>query len=338
MKNFKISVILITTLLFMVACKKTSDASSQTVVSNLQINAVVSSDGSGKVDFTASATNALSYSFEFGNGIIQTSTTGIINYQYTTAGNNSYTVTVTANGSSSSAKATTTITVNVSTTAGASLYWSDEFNVDGAPDPNKWGYDLGAGGWGNSELEYYTNRSTNVIVSNGTLKITAIKENYSGSAYTSARILTKDKFVFTYGRVEMRAKLPAGVGTWPALWMLGSNAATAPWPSCGEIDIMEQRGSELNKIYGTLHYPGHSGANGNGNTEFHIYKLDWTPTAINIYVDDKLFQSVANSSSIPFNHDFFLIFNLAMGGSFAGAVDPAFTNATMEVDYIRIYK
>ena len=208
------------------------------------------------------------------------------------------------------------------------------------------GDDLGAGGWGNAELEYYTSRSDNVIVQGGVLKIKAIKESYSGSAYTSARILTMNKFAFTYGKVEVRAKLPAGVGTWPAIWMLGSNLNTAIWPACGEIDIMEQKGSELNKIYGTLHYPGHSGGSANGSTlvinnsttEFHIYTLEWTAASIQIAVDGIVYQSVANSAAIPFSHDFFLILNVAMGGTFGGTVDPAFTNATMEVDYIRVYK
>ena len=228
------------------------------------------------------------------------------------------------------------------------LFWSDEFNTDGAPDSAKWGYDLGTGsnGWGNSELQFYTNRPENVIVQGGVLKIKAIKESYKGSEYTSARLLSMGKFAFTYGKVEVKVKLPAGVGTWPAAWMLGSNISTAGWPACGEMDIVEHRGSELNKIFGTLHYPGRSGGNADGNTkvianattEFHIYTLDWSAASIKIYVDNQLFHTVANSSRIPFNHDFFLIMNLAIGGNFAGPVDPTLTNATMEVDYIRVYK
>jgi beta-glucanase (GH16 family) len=185
-----------------------------------------------------------------------------------------------------------------------------------------------------------------VIVENGVLKIKAIKENYNGAAYTSARLLSKGKFAFTYGKVEVSAKLPAGVGTWPAIWMLGANSSTVGWPDCGEIDIMEHRGYELNKIFGTFHYPGHSGGNADGNTKmisnattaFHKYSLDWSATAIKIYVDDQLVHSLANSAAIPFNHDFFFILNVAMGGTFGGSVDPNFSNATMEVDYIRVYK
>jgi beta-glucanase (GH16 family) len=244
---------------------------------------------------------------------------------------------------------TTNKAINQNTNAKAGTpapYWSEEFNTDGAPDPSKWGYDIGANGWGNAELEYYTDRPENAIVKGGVLKITAKKENYKGSSYTSARLLSKNKFAFTYGRVEVRAKLPAGVGTWPAIWMLGSNSDTVHWPQCGEIDIMEHRGKELNKIFGTLHYPGHSGGNGNGSTtfisnattEFHIYGLDWSPESIRIYVDGRLYHTVANADSLPFNHDFFFILNVAMGGGFTGPVDPAFTQASMEVDYVRVYK
>jgi beta-glucanase (GH16 family) len=231
-------------------------------------------------------------------------------------------------------------------TAYKKLVWSDEFNKPGLPDSTKWGYDLGAGGWGNDELEYYTSRPGNAIVKNGTLIITARKEDYKGSAYTSARLLTKGKFSFTYGKVEVRAKLPEGLGTWPAIWMLGSDISTLGWPGCGEIDIMEHLGRDMNKIYGTLHYPGHSGANGNGNTkmiknattEFHVYSLEWSASSIKIYLDGQLLHTVANSQGIPFNHSFFIILNVAMGGGFGGAVDPSFTHAEMEVDYVRVYR
>lgn len=226
--------------------------------------------------------------------------------------------------------------------------WADEFNNNGAPDPQKWGYAIGTGnnGWGNAEAQYYTNRLQNVEVSNGTLKIRAIKENHQGSAYTSARILTKGKFAFRYGRIEVRAKLPAGVGTWPAIWMLGGNIASAGWPASGEIDIMEHKGSALNKIYGTVHYPGHSGAKGPGgttmltdaSTAFHKYTVDWTPTFLKWYVDDRLFYTFNNSADVPFNHEFFILLNFAMGGHFGGPIDPAFKAATFEIDYVRVYK
>jgi beta-glucanase (GH16 family) len=350
MRHLKCSAILLFSLIILSSCKKggSGGGATDTAPSNLVINAIISTDGSGTVAFTSTADNAISYDYEFGNGISLTVASGITNYQYTLVGNNTYTVTVTAK-SSSGLTLKKSIQVSVNVVAGVPvLTWADEFNVDGAPDPAKWGYDLGtgSGGWGNNELQYYTSRPENAVVQGGVLKIKAIKENFSGSIYTSARILSKDKFFFKYGKVEVRAKIPAGVGTWPAIWMLGSDISSVGWPTCGEIDIMEHRGSELNKIFGTLHYPGRSGGNADGSTkvitnastEFHIYTLDWSASAIKIYVDNVLYHTVINTINIPFNHDFFFILNVAMGGTFGGPVDPLFSNATMEVDYIRVYK
>jgi beta-glucanase (GH16 family) len=308
----------------------------------------VSTDGSGNVAFTATASNAASFVFEFGDAVNKTVASGVVNYKYTLEGSNTFTVTVTATSSAgASVKKSIPVTVTVAAPVPV-LFWSEEFNADGAPDPAKWGYNLGTGdgGWGNQELQYYTSAPANVLVGGGVLKITALKESFNGSAYTSTRLVSKDKFEFTYGKVEVRAKIPAGVGTWPAIWMLGSDISTIGWPACGEIDIMEHRGSELNKMFGTLHYPGRFGGNADGSTkaianattEFHLYSLDWSASSIKIYVDNVLLHVVANSASIPFNHDFFFILNVAMGGGFGGPVDPALTSATMEVDYIRVYK
>ncbi len=325
---------------FLMACSK-SNSTANIAPTNLTVNAVAATDSTGNVKITAKATNAVSYDINFGDGVIQTIPSGVVTYKYAQSG--SYTVNVIAKSSSGQViSGSTQVTVSVK----LGLYWSDEFNTDGAPDPTKWGYDIGAGGYGNNELEYYTNRPVNAIVQGGVLKISAKAESYLGSNYTSARLVSHGKFDFTYGHVDIRAMLPAGIGTWPALWMLGSNFATVPWPGCGEMDIMEQKGSQLNTIYGTLHYPGHSGANGNGatttisnsTTQFHIYSLDWSPTAIKISVDGTVFQTVANSSALPFNLNFFFILNVAMGGDFTGPVDPNFTSATMQVDYIRVYK
>ena len=223
------------------------------------------------------------------------------------------------------------------------LVWSDEFNVDGAPDPANWGYDLGAGGWGNNELQSYTTAADNVVVSGGTLKITAKKV---GASYTSARLKSFGKFDFKYGKVEFRAKLPSGGGTWPALWMLGSNFQTAQWPACGEIDVMEHVGNNQDVIHGTLHYPGNSAGNANTasttvqgvSNDFHVYSTVWSPTSIKIYVDGNLFHSVANNPGLPFNANFFIIMNVAMGGNLGGAVAPGFTQSTMEVDYVKVYQ
>ena len=338
------SILSIGLLVLLSSCSKSSTGtgSSNTAPTNLTLNATVSTDNSGNVSFTASATNATTYDFDYGNGVFQTIPSGVVTYKYPAGG--TYTVNVIAK---SAAGLTASKSMQVIVAVSSSLLFSDEFNTPGAPDPAKWGYDIGtgSGGWGNNELQYYTNRTDNVVVSGGTLKITAKKENFSGSAYTSTRMLSKDKFSFKYGKVEFSAKLPAGGGTWPALWMLGNNFTTAGWPACGEIDIMEHKGNDLNKIHGTMHHPGHSGGNGDGgtivianaSTQFHKYAVEWTAAFIKISVDDVVFYTFANNSSLPFNQNFFLIMNFAMGGTFGGAVDPAFTSGVLEVDYVRVY-
>lgn len=311
-----------------------------TAPTNLTVSAIVATDNSGNVSFTAAASNAATYDFDFGNGVFQTVASGVVTYRYTASGTYSVNVIAKSTGGQTISKS-----IQVTVTVALSLIWSDEFNTPGSPDASKWGYDIGAGGWGNAELQYYTNRPDNAIVSGGTLKIIAKAEAFNGSSYTSARLLTRNKFSFKYGKVEISAKLPAGVGTWPATWMLGDNISTTPWPACGEIDIMEHVGSQLNKIYGTLHHPGHSGANGDGSTltisnattAFHKYTLEWSSTTIRFLVDDVAFYTFANTASLPFNQNFFLIFNIAMGGNFGGPVDPAFVSGTMEIDYVRVY-
>lgn len=322
------------------ACGKGEAPSPVGPPTNVTITATVSGDNSGNVSFRATATNVVSYEFDLGNGVFRTVTDGLLTYRYPASG--TYAVNVVAKSSSGqTASARTTVTVSVS----RSLIWSDEFDSPGAPDPAKWGYDIGAGGWGNNELQYYTNRLDNAVVSNGNLKIIAKREAFSGSPFTSARLLSRGKFSFQYGRVDARAKLPVGVGTWPAIWMLGNNIGAVGWPACGEIDIMEHKGSDLNKIYGTVHYPGNSGGAAIGGTkvvsnvttEFHIYSVEWDAQTIKFMIDDVIFFTVANNSNLPFNQPFFLLLNVAIGGTFGGAVDPAFSNSAMEIDYVRVY-
>lgn len=337
-------------LLFAESCKKDLTSSEPVLVppTNLVVTANVSADGSGNVTINATANNAVSYTFDFGDGESITQGSGSIEHKYLEEGLHAYTIRVTAI-SSSGLKISKTTDVTITVTAPVPvLFWSDEFNVDGVPDQSKWVYDIGTGldGWGNQELEYYTDRVDNVVVEGGLLKIKALKENYNASSYTSARIKSLGKFQFKYGVVKVGAKMPVGIGTWPAIWMLGADINTVGWPACGEIDIMEHLGRDLNKIYGTVHYPGRSGGNpvsattviSNATTAFHEYKLEWSSKYIKFYVDDTLFHTVNNSTAVPFNKDFFFLINLAMGGAFGGSVDPAFTNATMEVDYIRLYK
>lgn len=340
-----LSFLLILLLTFLSACGKAvnNPIPIRTPPINLTLDATVSGT-SGMVVFKANANNAVLYTFDFGNGIInQVSVSGEFTYKYFASGE--YMVTVEAK-SASGATISKTKLVKVNTSL--SLVWSDEFDANSAstPDITKWGYDLGAGGWGNNEKQYYTNRTNNAIVSDGTLKINAIKEPYNGSNYTSARLLSKGKFSFKYGKVDISAKLPATGGTWPAIWMLGENFLSAGWPNCGEIDIMEHVGNSMNKIYGTLHYPGRSGANADGatrminnaTTEFHKYTLEWTDVSIKISVDNEVFYSFVNNPTTPFNQDFFFILNIAIGGNLGGTIDPAFTKTLMEVDYIRVYQ
>jgi beta-glucanase (GH16 family) len=322
--------------------KKDNSGSGAQLPSNLTIKSIINPDNSGNVSFTAAATNTVLYTFELGDGSgNQLSTTGMLTYKYQSSG--TYTVTVVAKSATGQ---TIFKSITISVTVVLAVVWSDEFDTPGLPDATKWEYDLGAGGWGNNEVQYYTNRIDNASVSGGTLKITLKKEAYLGSQYTSARLLTRGKYSFKYGRIEARAKLPAGGGTWPAIWMLGDNISTAGWPACGEIDVMEHVGNQLNKIYGSLHHPGHSGGNPDGGTtiisnatsEFHKYAMEWSSTTIKFFVDDVPFYTFGNTSSLPFNQNFFIILNVAMGGNFGGTVDPAFVSAAMEIDYVRVYQ
>lgn len=325
------------------ACEKESSGESYNPA--LVVKATHSATVKGLVEFEAIASSATGFQYDFGDGTTATSTDGKASHTYTSIGSTTFYVVVSAMGSAGVIETKTIPVVVTISSAIPGLVWADEFEITGMPSPVNWTFETGAGGWGNNELQYYTNRSQNATVSGGVLKITAMKENYNGAAYTSARMVTRDKFDFKYGRVEVRAKLPTGGGTWPAIWALGADFATVGWPACGEIDIMEHVGNQQNKIHGTLHYPGRSGGNPvsssitipNVSSEFHIYTLDWSATSIKMYVDNQLFFNEPNSTALPFNKDFFLIVNVAMGGNFGGTVDPAFTSSSMEIDYIRVF-
>jgi beta-glucanase (GH16 family) len=228
----------------------------------------------------------------------------------------------------------------------------DEFDQDGAPNSSIWTYDIGGNGWGNNELQYYTDRSQNVAVQNGYLIITAEKENFEEASYTSARILSKGLFEQAYGRFEARIKLPWGQGIWPAFWLLGGDIDTNNWPNCGEIDIMEYRGQNPTTVLGTVHGPGYSGGesisksysltNDRFDTGFHVFGIEWTPDYINYYVDDVLYNQITPedvTGEWVFNKPFFIIINLAVGGSFVGSpnAETVFPQ-TMLVDYVRVYQ
>ncbi len=237
-----------------------------------------------------------------------------------------------------------------------SLVWSDEFNGEEgtSPDSTKWTYDIGTGqnGWGNQELQFYTNRSQNVSMDGeGNLAITAIKELYAGSSFTSARLKTKGLFEQAYGRFEARLKTPYGPGIWPAFWLLGANVETVNWPQCGEIDIMELRGQHPQVINGTIHGPGYSGGNpitgsyglenDRYDTNFHIFAVEWFPDRIDFFVDDYLYQRI-EQNDVPgewvYDHPFFMILNVAVGGNYVGfPTEQTPFPQKMIVDYIRVY-
>lgn len=238
------------------------------------------------------------------------------------------------------------------------IVWADEFTTDGAPDASKWSFDIGTGqnGWGNNELQYYTNRSENIEVKNGMLYIKAIKEPYLGSSYTSAKITTRSTFEQKYGRYEAKIKLPWGQGLWPAFWLLGDDSnGSVIWPQIGEIDIMEYRGQQPTIVHGSIHGPGYSAGeaitksytlpNDRFDTDFHIFGIEWGPNYINYYVDNVLYNQItpknlpAGAEWVFNDNNFYIILNLAVGGSFVGApTTQTVFPQEMIVDYVRVYK
>lgn len=238
---------------------------------------------------------------------------------------------------------------------GYSLAWSDEFNGS-ALDATAWSFETGNNGWGNNELENYTDRPQNLSLQDGKLVIHALKENYGGAPYTSARIKTQGKKEFKYGRIDIRAILPKGKGIWPALWMLGKNIndAGVGWPASGEMDIMELLGHEPSKVYATLHWGASSAThaskgtsyiinNGSFNDQFHVFSMEWKQDEVKIYVDNNLYFTLTKadvgSSPYPFNQPFFFIFNIAVGGNWPGSPDATtYFPQWMIVDYVRVYQ
>ncbi len=248
--------------------------------------------------------------------------------------------------------------------SGWELVWSDEFNgPDGSRiDPTRWTAEVGGEGWGNRERQYYTQQRENATIENGCLVMTAIKESLDGvqcwygpCEYTSARLNTQVKFERTYGRFEASIQVPQGQGIWPAFWLLGSNIITEGWPACGEIDIMENIGKEPSIVHGTLHGPSYSSGNGIGgkhslkpgqrfSNEFHVFAVEWEPQVIRWYVDGQVYQTRTPSDVPPgkawvFDHPFFILLNLAVGGDWPGdANDTTVFPQKMRVDYVRVYQ
>jgi beta-glucanase (GH16 family) len=237
------------------------------------------------------------------------------------------------------------------------LVWSDEFNQpDGSlPDASKWSFETGGNGWGNGEMEYYTARTNNARIEDGKLVIEARPENFGGKTITSARLLTKGKCDWTYGRIEARIKIPFGQGIWPAFWMMGTNIDAVSWPACGEIDIMENIGREPGTVHGTVHGPGYSGSHGIGGPftlpggaaladDFHVYGIEWTTNRIDWYIDGRTYFSIT-PARLPvngrwaFDQSKFVLLNLAVGGGWSGYPDATTSYPQrMLVDYVRVYQ
>lgn len=239
--------------------------------------------------------------------------------------------------------------------AGYELVWSDEFDYDGSPDSSKWFLETEApdnGSWYNGELQHYTDREDNAVVEGGMLAVIARKESFTASGttkeFTSARL--NSRYRFTYGRVEVKARLPFTPGTWPAIWSLGGNLKQVGWPACGEIDIMEQLFENHLMVQSAIHVPARFGndpalkqlAVSDVTKDFHVYGMDWTPEKIDFFVDDSVFFTFSpaekNDKTWPFDKDQFLLLNVAVGGNLGGTVDSGFTHDKMEVDYVRVYQ
>lgn len=362
MKNLlKISSFLSMMALIMVSCSGGSDSDvndptpdADTPPSNLQVEVhIVGSstndpggNGSGVVNFEAKADNALDYQYTF-NNTVKEAPEGKATFDFGASGIFNVTVEALGEGNTSVSK-----NVTVEVFVDPSLVWAQEFEEDGAPDPEFWNYELGDGcdrgicGWGNGEQQWYTNDSDNVVVKDDVLRITARAENVNGYNYSSARITTQNKFSFQYGRVDVRAKLPEGGGTWPAIWMLGSNINQVGWPKCGEIDIMEHTGNNPGRVSAATHDEFFHGGNAryywtdinNVSTQFHVYSLEWDENGMDFFVDGNLFFESPNNNTLPYNQEFFFLLNVAMGGNLGGDIDPNFQSGTFEIDYIRVYQ
>jgi len=338
------------------ACSKNNDVVPPATPTDLKIgveivgatDATPNGDGSGKVNLTLSGKNVTNYAVTLpteNKTLPLNASSGTVNCIFTSAPETTTNYPINISAYCNTVKKDTTINVTVYCgTAGQTLAWSDEF--DGSSlNTGIWNYETGNNnGWGNNELEYYTNDVANVSVKDGCLQINALNSpnyNNSGFNYTSARITTQGKYSFTYGKVEIRAKVPGDKGTWPALWMLGSNIGSIGWPKCGEIDIMEMGTvTGLDNILCSLHWGGDvsNSRKVEGSTaDFHLYSLDWRADHIAFYIDNVLLYSQPNNSGLPFNSNFFFICNVAVGGNMGGNTINLGSSSTMYVDYIRVY-
>jgi beta-glucanase (GH16 family) len=351
------------------SCTKDNPSEILTLPSKLAVKTIISEDGTGQVSVVATAEEANFYTIYFGENVTLpgvVSADGKASYTYASTG--TYTIRVQAHVTQSefisdvsSVYVTSTsvdgILIPASGTTsplaytGKSLVWQDEFDGS-ALNTSNWKHELGAGGWGNNELQFY--RQENTKVAKGYLIITAKEEAFQGSKYTSSRIISSGLREFKYGRIDIRAALPKGQGIWPAAWMLGANINTVPWPACGEIDIMEMIGGNgrENEIFGTAHWANASNARElfSGKTKlatgtfadsFHIFSIEWNSTSITWYLDNVQYHRIdttpANLSE--FQNAFFFIFNIAVGGDLPGSPNTTTTfPQNFIVDYVRVFQ
>jgi beta-glucanase (GH16 family) len=339
---------------------KTGEPEAPLAPSNLDLIATISSDGSGLVTFKATAENATRYVFFFGDNSSVESVDG--NAAHTYGVSELFQAKVLAY-SADKLSVDKTIEVNVTVSIskngystpnsypGLTLVWQDEFEGTKLNAAN-WKHEVGGTGWGNNELQYY--QEQNSVVEDGLLVIKAKSESVGGKIYTSSRIITRDKYSFKYGRVDIRARLPKGQGIWPALWMLGSNISTVGWPKCGEIDIMEMIGGTGNdsKIYGTVHWDNsgsHAQYGGNVSLangqlfadEFHVFSIVWDASFITWYLDDVKYHviDITPDGLSELREQAFFIFNVAVGGNWPGSPDGQTSFPQyMAVDYVRVFQ
>ena len=353
-----------------VSCSSTDDPSTTNPgdPSNLSVEVAVSDDRSGLVTVTAQADNAILYEFDFGTPAVDdvgSSESGFIEFVYENTG--TFTIEVKAFGNSGrflrEQVQVSVVSGEPSTSGegfttpinypGLDLLWNDEF--DGSTvNQSDWTFEIGNGcpnicGWGNNELEFYT--AENSTVEDGLLTITAREQTIQNNRYTSSRLKTQDKFAFTYGRVDVRAKLPSGQGLWPAIWMLGQNISSVGWPRSGEIDIMEMIGGTERTSHGTAHWSNDDGnrvMDGGDRTlsvglneAFHVYSIIWDETSIRWFLDDNLYFTldITGADKEAFHRPFFLLLNVAVGGDWPGSptAETAFPTS-MQVDYVRVFQ
>lgn len=329
-------------------------------------------DGSGVAFLRASATNAVRYRFEFQGGRFAESASGELTHTFTEPGTRERRIRVLAfseTGNAVDLAVDVTVRVDTPVEPGPgetemTLVWADEFDYTGPIDPAKWHHQvipIQGDSWANGEEQHYTDRTDNSYVSEGTLKIVARREDYTfggvTKAYTSARL--NSKFDFQYGRVDIRARLPIQAGTWPALWTLGANInevgnfhgttyGDVGWPACGEIDILEQTGWDKNSVIGHLHWGdtrtgqyenmGGTLAVANTSTAFNLYSLVWTDGEIRMLFNDQVVYETPITEGMPYDNPHYLLLNIAMGGNLGGDIPAGFSEAVMEIDYVRIYQ